>query len=420
MDQQKLHILATTAFVLITLDSLMVYIGKQIAATILPVNMIVPLILAILLVIKGKNYLLPDKTNLTWLAIAVLGFTSGIFTISELGFPRLFEIGSAATAFITGYIFAKWVKDENEAAKPLMLIGVLYTTVCVIAVSKILPQYFPIIIKLWAHNGQLIERPEVTTDQNFQIFYLIPGIIIFSLPFQKIRFSLAIYILLGSLYALAALQTRSGLLIALGLVFLATISPIWAKTLGKWKLYVIPALGLLIAIIFLPSILNLASGIIIRFTETDYSTGLGRLHSFLYLFEKIYNPIWWLPQGNKEFLELTGNIPHANPTAVFLDGGMFALVAWVALTIVPLLKLSKQFMKSKLDNLAVMLFLGAIGAFLAQLSLNVPLMDQVWLWAGITNGILARNKINTYKNTHARTETNSKISNNNERYPKLR
>lgn len=300
MKQQKTHLLITVAFVLIALDSLMTYTGRQITGTILPVNMIVPVILAIVFIIKGKDYFLPEKNTLGWLILATLGFSVGLITIPDTGLQRLFEVASAMVAFITGYVFIKWSKDENEVVKPLMIIGLLYTTVCVIAVSKILPQYFPMIVKLWAHNGQLIERPEVTTDQNFQIFYLIPGIIIFTLPFQKIRFSLSVYLILGSLYALAILQTRSGLLIAIGLIFLTTFSPIWAKNLGKWKIYVIPALGLFIAVIFLPTILNLASSIIIRFTETDYSTGLGRLHSFLYLFEKIYNPLWWLPQGNEE------------------------------------------------------------------------------------------------------------------------
>jgi len=405
MSQHKLHILAKTAFVLITLDSLMTYIGNELTGSILPVNIIVPPILAILVIVKGKDYLMPNLATTTWLSIAILGFFTGIFTISELGISRLFEIISAVIAFVTGYAFARWVSDEDEAAKPLLLIGIIYTTVCVIAISKLLPQYFPMVIKLWAFNGQLIERPEVTTDQNFQIFYLIPGIIIFTLPFQKFRFSLALYIILGSLYTLIGLQTRSGLLIAVGLIFLATFSPIWTKTLGKWKLYTIPLLGILVFIIFLPTIHTFANAIMIRFTETDYSTGLGRLHSFLYLFDKIYNPLWWLPHGNQEFIKLTGNLPHSNSTALFLDGGIFALVAWIILVIVPLLKLSKWFLKSRLDNLSVMLFLGALGSFIAQMTLNVPLMDQVWLWAGVSNGILARQKIIS-KNTANKTRTN--------------
>ena len=417
MKDNSLHILVVIAFVLIALDSFMTYIGKQITGTILPVNMIVPVLLAVLLALKGKNYLLPEQKIIMWISIAALGFSVGIITIPNTGLGRLFEIISAIIAFIVGYMFSRWAKDEDQAAKPLLLIGLLYATVCIIAVSKILPQYFPVIMKLWAHNGDLIERPEVTTDQNFQIFYLIPGMIVFALPFQKIRFSLSVYIILGSLYALAALQTRSGLLIAAGLIFLATISPIWTKTLGKWKLYVIPALGILIGIILLPTILNMASGIIIRFTETDYSTGLGRLHSFLYLFEKIYNPLWLLPQGNDEFKALTGNIPHANPTALFLDGGILALVAWFALVVTPLFKLSKLFLQSRLDNLSVMLFIGAIAVFLTQLSLNVPLMDQIWLWAGVTNGLLAR--AHTSVSEPAEDKKDS-IENIDKRYPKLR
>lgn len=419
MKDNNLHILVVVAFVLIALDSLMTYIGKQITGTILPVNIIIPFLIAAIFVIKGKNYILPDKKHMIWLSVAALGLTAGTLTIPNTGIGRLFEVAGALVAFITGYMFSRWAKDEDQAAKPLLLIGLLYTAVCVIAVSKLMPQYFPIITKLWAFNGELIERPEVTTDQNFQIFYLIPGIIVFALPFKKIRFILSSLVILGSLYTLAVLQTRSGLLVAIGLIALITLAPIWSRNLGKWKIYLIPAISLVVAVLFLPKILSLASAIIIRFTETDYSTGLGRLHSFLYLFDKIYNPLWWLPQGNEEFKQLTGNIPHANPTAMFLEGGILALVAWIALVISPLIKLSFLFIKSRLDNTSIMLYFGGLGVFITQLTLNVPLMDQIWLWAGVTNGLLARAGT-TIPDKAQKTDTNIERVNNYDRYPKLR
>lgn len=390
----KNNILAKLAFILVSLDSFFVYFGKQVVGTIIPVNLTLPLILILILITKGKKYLVPENHILFGLSLSILGFTAGVIILPEFGMERIFEIISAIMAFIIGYIFIRWSRNTDEVANVMLTIGLIYTATCVIALSHKLPNLFPVIERLWSLNGTLISRPEVTTDQNFQIFYFIPGILLLALPLKKIKLTLVIICFLGSLYSLAELQTRSGVLVFFSIAIMCVFAPIWTKSLGRKKTVVYPIVGILSAAAFLPIILQYADAIILRFTKTDYSTGLGRLHSFLYLFDNIYKLTWWIPHGNSEFLQITGNKPHSNPTGIFLDGGIFALIGWLWLFVAPIYRLSKLFFKRQLDNLTTMLLIGGIAFLTIQLSLNVPLMDQVWLWAGIILGAESRLKNN--------------------------
>ena len=114
------------------------------------------------------------------------------------------------------------------------------------------------------------------------------------------------------------------------------------------------------------------------------------MHQSQYMFENLLNPEFWLPKGEGDFLKKTGNLPHFTPTAFYLQGGLLAIIAWVAIFMKPLITLSRMFMKGKLDEVAIMIFIGAVTSFVAQLSLNAPYFEQTWLWAGAAIGVIKR------------------------------
>ena len=386
----KFYSLPSIILCLMLLDSLLVYYGRIFFGQILPVNMTIPILLTILVIFKGIKYVLPPEKYTIYLLLCSTGFIMGAIVIQEYGFPRVLEVPSAASALLAGYVYSRWNDNPKLTANIFLLVGLLYGFVCTAALLKVSPHYFPMIIKLWAFNGTLIERPEITTDQNFQIFYFLPAVLaVVSATKIKDYILWGLATILG-LYVISALQTRSGLLVLISAAMLSIISPLFIKKTSKKKIIILFSVISVTTLLSLPIIIKYAHNIIIRFTETDYSTGLGRLHGFTFLFEKIYNPLWWIPQGNSYYKELTGNIPHSNLTAIYLDGGLISLVFWFLLSLYPLYKLGVFFIKKKLNQSEAMIFIGSISMLILQLSLNVPLMDIIWLWSGLTLGTYIR------------------------------
>jgi hypothetical protein len=63
---------------------------------------------------------------------------------------------------------------------------------------------------------------------------------------------------------------------------------------------------------------------------------------------------------------------------------------YAVVILLPLIYLGRMLLNGDLDALATLIFIGGIASFIGQLSLNVPLMDQVWLWAGAVQGTVER------------------------------
>jgi hypothetical protein len=89
----------------------------------------------------------------------------------------------------------------------------------------------------------------------------------------------------------------------------------------------------------------------------------------------------------------TGARPHSNITATFLEGGILSLAAWFALVVYPVARLGLLFISGRLSHASTMIFIGCLTMLVLQLSLNVPMNDQVWLWTGAGVGVLAKEKI---------------------------
>ena len=384
---------ATILFLLVFGDALITYFTQRVGFS--HVAAITGFLFLIYFLLKGPKASLPNSRTTGWLLLFVVGFSIAVPMQNGIGLYRLLQIASAGTAFLVGFVFFKTARDEEKLANLLLFATSIYLIICLLALYKIAPGVFPLETMLWSNNGVLNERPSVMTDQNFQVFYLFPVVLLMALPFRLIRGTMVLVCVIGSLLVLAKLQTRSGVLIISGLTLLAIIAPFKIASLGRRKIVVLPAVGILIAILILPLALSQAGLLLERFSgsDGDFRTLVGRLHSFTYLFENLWNPMWWLPRGNNEFVAITGNTPHSNATAMFLEGGILGLLAWFALLIVPLWRYFRLFRRRQLDNIGAMLMLAGIGTFVMQMTLNVPVMDQVWLWMGAMAGGLTRMRL---------------------------
>ena len=381
---RQAKLFGTALFLLVLFDSFFNYFLQNIGGR-LPVNALAAVFLVLGAFKFGMRPLLPPMNILLALVFGFLGFMLGVIFISETSATHVLSIGSAMCGFFIGFLTTRWAKDARIDAIAFSFAGGLYVIVCIIALLEIAPRFFPLINAVWSDNGILRFRPEVTTDQNFQILYLIPAALPLVLPYRFWQFSTALAMSVGSLFVLARLQTRSGFLVFAALLFLCWIAPLWVKSLGRNKLLILPLVVVSFAVLFFDQILAAGSLLITRFTG-GMETGHGRLVSITYLFEHILDVGWWVPHGNMEFKKIYGAIPHSNITAMFLEGGILGLSMWIIVFVVPLVKLSRVFLAGKLDNYGAMIFLGGVASLVIQLSLNVPFVDQVWLWAGAVVG----------------------------------
>jgi hypothetical protein len=386
-------------FAIVLMDSLGTYFGQNLVGVAIPVNALLPLWLLIMIVRVGVKQIIPPMLVVLWLTIAILGFLIGIMIIPEHDSFLLFKISTALVAFIIGFGSGRWNSDEGNFIKLFLVIGGGYVLICAIAVLKLAPSILPVVNDVGNYQGKVMVRPSVTIDQNFQIFYVFMPALVLVLRFKTVTSGLALFFTLGALLVLAKLQTRSGVLLIGNIVLLTLLAPLRFPELGRKKVIVLPIVILIFIALTSDQILESSQEITQRFTrEERFNTILGRLHSAQYLFDNLLNSKFWMPHGEADYIKLTGNIPHFTPTAFYLHGGALALMAWVAIFAFPLFTLARMFLQRKLDNVAIMIFIGAITSFIAQLSLNAPYFEQTWLWAGAAIGVLNRqqyqNKLN--------------------------
>jgi hypothetical protein len=119
-----------------------------------------------------------------------------------------------------------------------------------------------------------------------------------------------------------------------------------------------------------------------RFADRTETTTSGRIVSFVYLFEKITDLSWWIPQGTLEFLKLHQVEPHCTPTLMFCDAGMLGLLSWIFLFFTPALSLIVAVIKGRAAGKTTMVGLAGIASVILQFSLPAHLDKQVWLWGG--------------------------------------
>ena len=336
----------------------------------------------------GPLSFIPSTHQLVALIVGFLSFAVGVLTIPDVPQWRFFTVATAFCAWLIGYFASRNINNSESLACLLLSIGLIYSVVCTIALLKIFPSIFHITNYVGYKYGSLVIRPEITTDQNFQIFYLFPLLLPLILPFRLLRGTLTIIGAILAIFVLAQIKTRSGFLVFLGITALCFSAPLFTKNIGRKKIIVLPILLCLLFIANIPFILEHGAGLIDRLTNDEYSSLRGRIYSFLYIFDKLLDFNYWIPHGNAEFLKKTGSLPHSNSTAVFLEGGILGLYMWISLILIPTCVIFYHFLRRRLSDYQTMLMAGAIASFVIQLSLNAPLHEHVWLWSGILCGIL--------------------------------
>jgi hypothetical protein len=384
------QIFGMLAFAWVLSDSMINYFIKTLTGTLLPVTSLLPVILAIIIMKWGWRQIIPPMNITIAIGLASISFLAGPLIAPDISSYRIVETIGAVSAFFVGYYSLRWTTNENHFARLFILVCGLYAVVCVIALLHIAPNLFPVVNSRWAFRGTIEMRPEVMTDQNFQIFYLFPILLVLALPYRFWRFWAAFLIALAGLYVIAKVQSRSGMLVYLGTLVLSIMAPLWTRALGRKKIVILPIVVLVLVILNLDWILRAGNLMIVRFTESDYATGYARLISITYLFDHLFNLLWWAPHGYVEFTKIYGNIPHSNATAMFLEGGILGLYMWVVVFMVPLIRLAGMYFKKQLDPLATMVLVGGTSCLVTELSLNVPFFKQPWLWAGAVVGVLYR------------------------------
>lgn len=379
------------------LDALANYFITGVLGSAIQVNGLLPIFILLMIWFGGVRAIVPPASVTLTLVFGVVGFAMGPLLVREISPYRYIELLGALCAFIVGYTYSRWHEDEASFSRLLLIVTGMHVVVCSLALLKVAPSILPVTEQPWSYHGHVVYRPFIGTNSNFQVFYLFPVVLILVLPYKTIRFWSSLTLMVGAMFILARLQTRSGSLAFLGIGLLCLLAPLRNKRLGRWKLVTIGIAGLVFLATGLPWLLKHSNLLIARFIDTDYATGYGRLLGFTYLFEHLFDPLWWSPQGNAEFAQRyqgTGSdaVPHSNITAMFLEGGIIGLCAWLILFLAPAWQLSIMFLRNRIDPLATMILMGGICMLVTQMSLNVPFFKQPWLWAGAVVGALYRSR----------------------------
>jgi hypothetical protein len=386
VGNERLSRVWTFLLVLTLLDSLFNYFIRQAVGNPLPTNaavaMLVPVALAFTNIARG----VPTIRILLLLSMGVAGYLVGAViavpdTVSQAG-----KVFTAVMSLFIGYNAFRHTPSARRLAHVFLYIGALYIAVCLIALSNILPSVFPVISTYGFRDGILFSRPEVTTDQNFQIFYLFIVVFCFAIKERK-RYEIAGVLGAGAaIFILLKLQTRSGLLIMFAAAGLASVLPVLQRKRNVLWLLAVSGVMAILVLTHADKIMAAAAGMISRIGDDDFKTFWGRVHAAGYLFEKLINPLWWVPRGNGEYLKLTRNIPHFSPTGALLEGGILALVMWLGLFLWPLLRCFRKILMTSADEVMVIAAIGAAASVVAALSLNAHLFNGCWLWAGALMG----------------------------------
>jgi len=388
MDKASRYIVVT-ALVLVLSDALITYFLKSVAEAVFPINAILPLLLILVLLRNGMGVLKMPFLYWFFLVLGIVGFTFGVALIPDVGYYRFLSLGAALSAFFVGYLFFYWQKDGDAVLRVFILIGCLYVLVCIVALSGLYPELFPVINAAWSDGREVHARPEVMADQNFQAFYFLPLVAV--LPFVKraIPFIIVVIGVIGAFYIVFRLQTRSGFIVLAWVLVFGWLSRIWIDRKISWRGTLFPIISSVFLVVYSEKVLEAANLLIIRMSDVG-SGGLGRIDSTLYLLSRVLDVNWWVPQGNAEFIKSYGDLPHSNITAMFMEGGVLALIMWIMIFLYPLIRLMAFFVSRNIDDLGVLVLLVGLASMILQLTLNVPFYEQVWLWAGSVVAILQR------------------------------
>ena len=136
-------VLLVAPFVLFFFDSLLNYFLIGTSAP-LPVNLLVPVFLLPVLIKYGVS-VLPLRSGFTlWMLAISFSFMLGLITAPEVNALRVNPALGMFVAYVSGYLVFRWVDEVDTIGQLLMFVVGAYVCVCLIALLKIAPAYFPL------------------------------------------------------------------------------------------------------------------------------------------------------------------------------------------------------------------------------------------------------------------------------------
>lgn len=386
-------------FSMAMLDVVISYFAKSMGLSIFlrPWWLITPLFLIALTfslntVLQIRSWLLISFIGLIiFLAIGalVIDTPSQYLQIRGLNKVGLLDLISTSAAFIIGAVISIRHKNNGQFISDLFLIiCLLHAIVCLIALLKIYPYFFPVIDKPYWKGGIPISRPEITTDQTRQILYLIPALCTIFISSSKTKLILSLFVAVSVLYIIAKVQSRWSIVIFTFFLFLSLYFGFRNKKQSILTLFLVFIAACILVIYKIDAFINIASNLIWRFGELGSSYG-GRLIAIQYLFEKLGDVSYWIPQGYAEFFKKYNGAPHSFPTMIYLNGGLMALIFYIILVVSPLFILFKRIIRKTANAMDLIAFYCGSFAFMLLMTQPVITHEIFWLISGVVVGAVS-------------------------------
>ncbi|WP_133468583.1 hypothetical protein [Paraglaciecola marina] len=394
IDKKKTHhILLFSAISLLLLDRPIQYVFYGFIGVELPTNRLLPMLAVMLLFTYPTRFKL--KIFDSWvLATTVVSLALGTIFLAEYRFSDVISCVGVIVSFFLGLQLTR-IEFSQKLSKVFLFISIVAPTISLIALLG-LSSNLQLIEQLHQVNGVIVPRPEIFTDQNFHFIYVFMSIaLIYLYRGLNLKKLLVCILIIINLWSLSEVQTRTGVIFFMFTLLFSIFYNRGAGHKSKNKLlYFFIAAMILIALAAAIIVFSENLSIVSRFENSDSDTGLHRIHSFLFWLTHLFDFKYWIPFGNREFDALYGGIPHSNVSAFYVLGGIMALFGYFVLFVRPAFLLLIEFMskRCRFTMFEKFLCINVFGMFLVQQTLNVPLTEHTWFWAGVGLGLLYNRK----------------------------
>lgn len=367
-----------------------------------PWVVIAPMV-ALMSLINPRQFRALRRLPAVAMLLLLLCLLIGVFTVAKGSAPifvpgqrsvfSLTDVASISSAVVLGAI---WTSRVSGASKlywlGLSLLGTLHIAVCFVAIQKWLPSMFPVLDSPYMRDGNLVSRVEISTDQTRQALYLLFGIMGALANRRFIVFLVSLTSCAVTIYVIGVVQSRSSTVIA-GLVM-----TFWFFTIVRFRSQNLLRLALILPVVFwvlysqLDALTQFFGDLMFRFERLDSSFG-GRATAIQYLFNKLADPAYWVPQGDSDFYSRFKASPHSFPTMVYLFGGLIGILVYPIAIVFPLASLGSRIISGSATVTQQIVFLLGIASFLFQITQPVLAQEIFWLIAGMVIGATGHKQV---------------------------
>lgn len=336
-----------------------------------------------------------------WLLLAftvlISSFALGMFIIEMPSFGdrpgfavvRWVDLVAMSGAFLIGMFAAVRFSSRTQVFSDVLLaVAAFHALVCVLAVIQFAPHLFPVIDSPYYKDGQIVSRPEITTDQTRQVLYLFLSLCGVFIRRSLLRLMVILAVGLAIAFVVVKVQSRWSAVIYAIFFFVAMFMGMHYKKQPWWVMIGVAIAGVVVTSMNMGLVLEFAADLIFRFSAIDASLG-GRALAVLHLFEKLPDPNYWVPHGYLEFHNLYGVAPHSFPTMIYLMGGLLALLAFVVLMLYPLCVMGIRVLGRRAGEMERIGFFAGAFAFALLMTQPVITHEIFWLIAGLVAGAVS-------------------------------